>query len=150
MHLPTFWYDRESSFCIVKFGGRIWDLNEALDGHATNHAIKVMPQSRCKSHTTRVFFYFARIPREALTYVHSHMMLTRTSKLKNSDLIINQCECLRIAVVATLKRYSKALKYEYRVKTAALGILKRYSIISLTLYLEWYSAYSILYSGGSH
>jgi hypothetical protein len=38
--------------------------------------------------------------------------------------------------VGTLKRYSKALEYEYRVKTAALVTLKRYSIISLTLYLE--------------
>jgi hypothetical protein len=36
----------------------------------------------------------------------------------------------------TLKRYSKALEYEYRVKIAALGTLKRYSIFSLTLYLE--------------
>jgi hypothetical protein len=43
---------------------------------------------------------------------------------------------LRLAAVDTLKRYSKALEYEYRVKTAALGTLKRYSIISLTLYLE--------------
>jgi hypothetical protein len=40
------------------------------------------------------------------------------------------------AAVPTLKSYSKALEYEYRVKTAALGTLKRYSIISLTLYLE--------------
>jgi hypothetical protein len=32
--------------------------------------------------------------------------------------------------------YSKALDYEYRVKTAALGTLKRYSILSFTLYLE--------------
>jgi hypothetical protein len=32
--------------------------------------------------------------------------------------------------------YSKALEYEYRVKTAVLGTLKRYSILSLTLYLE--------------
>jgi hypothetical protein len=46
--------------------------------------------------------------------------------------------------VGTLKRYSKALDYEYIVKTAALGTLKRYSILSLTLYLEWYCAYSIL------
>jgi hypothetical protein len=45
--------------------------------------------------------------------------------------------------MGTLKRYSKALEYEYRVKTAALGTLKRYSILSLTLYLEWYSAYSL-------
>jgi hypothetical protein len=29
--------------------------------------------------------------------------------------------------VGTLKRYSKALEYEYRVKTVALGTLKRYS-----------------------
>jgi hypothetical protein len=42
----------------------------------------------------------------------------------------------RLPVVGTLKRYSKALEYEYRVKTVALGTLKRYSILSLTLYLE--------------
>jgi hypothetical protein len=46
--------------------------------------------------------------------------------------------------VGTLKRYSKVLEYEYRVKTT----LKRYFILSLTLYLEWYSAYSIVSSGG--
>jgi hypothetical protein len=50
----------------------------------------------------------------------------------------------------TLKRYSKALEYEYRVKTAALGTLKRYFILSLTLYLEWYSAYSTVGSGEPH
>jgi hypothetical protein len=43
---------------------------------------------------------------------------------------------LRLPAVGTLKRYSKALEYEYRVKIVALGTLKRYSIISLTLYLE--------------
>jgi hypothetical protein len=43
---------------------------------------------------------------------------------------------LRLPAVDTLKRYSKALEYEYRVKTAALDTLKRYSILSLTLYLE--------------
>jgi hypothetical protein len=43
---------------------------------------------------------------------------------------------IRLLAVDTLKRYSKALEYEYRVKTAALGTLKRYSILSLTLYLE--------------
>jgi hypothetical protein len=43
---------------------------------------------------------------------------------------------VRLPVVGTLKGYSKALEYEYRVKIAALGTLKRYSIISLTLYLE--------------
>jgi hypothetical protein len=57
---------------------------------------------------------------------------------------------VRLAAVGTLKRYSKALEYEYRVKTVALGTLKRYYIISLTLYLEWYIAYSILYSGEPH
>jgi hypothetical protein len=31
MHLPTFWCDGESSFCIVKFGGRIGELNMAWD-----------------------------------------------------------------------------------------------------------------------
>jgi hypothetical protein len=54
----------------------------------------------------------------------------------------------RLPVVGTLKRYSKALEYKYRVKTAALDTLKRYSIISLILYLEWYCAYSILNSDG--
>jgi hypothetical protein len=49
----------------------------------------------------------------------------------------------KTTAVGTLKRYSKTLEYEYRVKIAALGTLKRYSILSLTLYLEWYSAYSI-------
>jgi hypothetical protein len=49
-----------------------------------------------------------------------------------------------------LKQYYKALEYKYRVKTVALDTLKRYSIISLTLYLEWYNAYSILYSSGPH
>jgi hypothetical protein len=43
---------------------------------------------------------------------------------------------LRLPAVDTLKRYSKALEYEYRVKIAALGTLKQYSILSLTLYLE--------------
>jgi hypothetical protein len=57
---------------------------------------------------------------------------------------------LRLSAVGTLKRYSKALEYEYRVKTVALGTLKRYSILSLTLYLEWYNDYSILYIGGPH
>jgi hypothetical protein len=45
-------------------------------------------------------------------------------------------QALRLPALGTLKRYSKALEYEYRVKTAALGTLKRYSILSLTLYLE--------------
>jgi hypothetical protein len=57
---------------------------------------------------------------------------------------------LRLPAVGTLKGYSKTLEYEYRVKTAALGTLKRYYIFSLTLYLEWYSAYSIVDSGGPH
>jgi hypothetical protein len=48
------------------------------------------------------------------------------------------------------KGYFKALEYEYRVKTATLNTLKRYSIFSLTLYLEWYNAYSIVGSGGPH
>jgi hypothetical protein len=39
--------------------------------------------------------------------------------------------------------YSKALEYEYRVKTDVLGTLKRYSIFSLTLYIAWCSMYSI-------
>jgi hypothetical protein len=35
-----------------------------------------------------------------------------------------------------LKHTLKLLEYEYRVKTAAFGTLKRYSILSLTLYIE--------------
>jgi hypothetical protein len=50
----------------------------------------------------------------------------------------------------TRSGYSKALEYKYRVKTVALGTLKRYYIISFTLYLEWYRAYSIVGSGGPH
>jgi hypothetical protein len=56
----------------------------------------------------------------------------------------------KLPAVDTLKRYSKVLEYEYRVKTTALVSLKRYSILSPTLYLEWYCAYSILYSRGPH
>jgi hypothetical protein len=43
---------------------------------------------------------------------------------------------LRLLAVGTLKEYFKALEYKYRVKTATLDTLKRYSILSLTLYLE--------------
>jgi hypothetical protein len=64
--------------------------------------------------------------------------------------VLRHQEGLRLSAVGTLKRYSKTLEYEYRVKTAALGTLKRYSILSLTLYLEWYSAYSIVSSGRPH
>jgi hypothetical protein len=56
----------------------------------------------------------------------------------------------RCLAVGTLKGYSKTLEYEYRVKTAVLGTLKRYSILSIALYVEWYSAHSIVYSGGPH
>jgi hypothetical protein len=56
----------------------------------------------------------------------------------------------RLAAEDALKRYYKVKEYEYRVKTVVLGTLKRCSIISLTLYLEWYSGYSILYSSGPH
>jgi hypothetical protein len=57
---------------------------------------------------------------------------------------------IRLPAVGTLKRYFKTLKYEYKVKAVALCTLKRYSIFSLTLYLEWYSAYSIVSSDGPH
>jgi hypothetical protein len=57
-------------------------------------------------------------------------------------------QIVRLPAVGTLKGFSKALEYEYRVKTAALGTLKRYSIFSLTLYLEWYNAYSIVDNDG--
>jgi hypothetical protein len=54
----------------------------------------------------------------------------------------------RLPAVGTLKVYYKALEYEYRVKIDVLGTPKRYSIFSLTLYLEWYRVYSIVGSGG--
>jgi hypothetical protein len=41
---------------------------------------------------------------------------------------------LRLPVMGTLKRYSKALEYEYRVKTVVPGTLKRYSIF-FSLYI---------------
>jgi hypothetical protein len=63
-------------------------------------------------------------------------------------MVLGHVKSNTLAAMGTLKRYYKALEYEYRVKTAALGTLKRYSILSLTLYLEWYSTYSILYSDG--
>jgi hypothetical protein len=31
MHLPAFWCDGESPFCIVEFGDEFWNLNEALN-----------------------------------------------------------------------------------------------------------------------
>jgi hypothetical protein len=37
--------------------------------------------------------------------------------------VVNK-EFLRLAAVGTLKGYSKALEYKYRVKTVALGTLK--------------------------
>jgi hypothetical protein len=55
---------------------------------------------------------------------------------------------LRLPAVGTLKEYSKVLEYEYRVKTVVLGTLKGYSILFLTLYLEWHGAYSTVGSGG--
>jgi hypothetical protein len=69
--------------------------------------------------------------------------------LEQDNLALHRCWSLRLPAVGALKRYSKALEYKYRVKTVVLGTLKRYFIFSLTLYLEWYCAYSILYSGGS-
>jgi hypothetical protein len=51
---------------------------------------------------------------------------------------------LRLPAVGTLKGYSKALEYEYRVKTAALGTLKRYSILSHSIFRV---VQCLLYSG---
>jgi hypothetical protein len=64
--------------------------------------------------------------------------------------LVSKILSFRLPAVGALKRYSKTLEYEYRVKIAALGTLKQYSILSLTLYLEWYCAYSILYNGRPH
>jgi hypothetical protein len=83
-----------------------------------------------------------------LTINHNLSYLKNTSYLKISTLKVQRIPTLRLPVVGTLKGYSKALEYEYRVKIAVLSTLKRYSIISFTLYLEWYSAYSIVDSGG--
>jgi hypothetical protein len=60
--------------------------------------------------------------------------LSRPRRARVLNLAVSQE--LRLPAVGTLKEYSKALEYEYRVKTATLGTLKRYSILSLTLYLE--------------
>jgi hypothetical protein len=58
--------------------------------------------------------------------------------------VVVQCSCspelclglFRLPAVGYSKEYFKALEYEYRVKIVALGTLKRYFILSLTLYLE--------------
>jgi hypothetical protein len=61
----------------------------------------------------------------------------RTQKtLTSSRTAVAPAPGLTLPAADTLKRYSKTLEYEYRVKTAALDTLKRYSIPSLTLYLE--------------
>jgi hypothetical protein len=81
-----------------------------------------------------------------MQYVFSHYVRLILPSLEDGE--APRLYSLRLPAVGTLKRYSKALEYKYRVKTDALGTLKRYSILSLTLYLEWYNAYSILYSDG--
>jgi hypothetical protein len=68
----------------------------------------------------------------------------------SDELIAEPVGAPELEAQTTRSGYSKALEYEYRLKTVVLGTLKRYSILSLTLYLEWYSAYSILYSDGPH
>jgi hypothetical protein len=65
---------------------------------------------------------------------------------KPAAIPVSTCTCVRInakevklayeTIHSVYSKGSKALEYEYRVKTAALGTLKRYSIFSLTLYLE--------------
>jgi len=51
-------------------------------------------------------------------------------------LVPTAMDAVRLPAVGYFTRYSKALEYKYRIKTAALGTLKRCSILSLTLYLE--------------
>jgi hypothetical protein len=79
-------------------------------------------------------------------------MLINVLQQINTKIITHTNTCkfldIRLPAMGTIKRYSKALEYEYRVKTVALGTLKRYSIISLILYLEWYSAYFIVAAAG--
>jgi hypothetical protein len=82
-------------------------------------------------------------------YVHSREVVNGlTLKLAAASTLKRYSKALEYEY--RVKRYSKALEYEYRVKTTTLDTLKRYSILSLTLYLEWYSAYSILYSSRPH
>jgi hypothetical protein len=50
--------------------------------------------------------------------------------------VMEEGKCGKNEYQTTHSGYSKALEYEYRVKTAAQDTLKRYSILSLTLYLE--------------
>jgi hypothetical protein len=70
------------------------------------------------------------------------LVMIRASRIL-ARLCLRDASC-KTTSSGTLKRYSKALEYEYRVKIVVLGTLKRYSILSLTLYLEWYCGYSIL------
>jgi hypothetical protein len=67
---------------------------------------------------------------DGLTFMNSYGIAYRDLCSKARSTI------MRLSVVGCSKGYSKALEYKYRVKTAALGTLKRYSILSLTLYLE--------------
>jgi hypothetical protein len=71
------------------------------------------------------------------------------ARFTHSNRVKRRAGLLRLPA-STLKRHFKVLEYKYRVKTAALDIIKRYSILSLTLYLEWYNAYSIVDSDGPH
>jgi hypothetical protein len=68
--------------------------------------------------------------------VENRKTISHLDDIKGNDVAGESIKTIRLPAVGTLKRYSKALEYEYRVKTAALGTLKRYSILSLTLYLE--------------
>jgi hypothetical protein len=51
-------------------------------------------------------------------------LLVFVNRLKNKKEKSHTDLDLRLPVADTLKGYSKALEYEYRVKTAALGTLK--------------------------
>jgi hypothetical protein len=70
--------------------------------------------------------------RGGLIYAHLHSMGHVVHRVGGTGSV----GPLRLPAVGTLKGYSKALEYEYIVKTAALATLKRYSIISFPLYLE--------------
>jgi hypothetical protein len=45
MHLPTFWCDGESFFCIVKFGGELGELNRGIIRQRSN---KPLDRSVCR------------------------------------------------------------------------------------------------------
>jgi hypothetical protein len=97
--------------------------------HVARHACCTLP---------RVWIDGFNVSRRRSTFLcrNGRFALNSDNMIKGSSVRGLGAFLLRLPAAGTLKRYSKALEYEYRVKTAALGTLKWYSILSLTLYLE--------------